>query len=140
MDDKPVFVISIAAELSNMHPQTLRIYERKGLLKPKRSIGKTRLYSEKDVAMLKEIQFLTQETGINLAGVKKIFDLREELDQAQEKLDMAKQEMERVKEQARKELLEIMRANSPQIVLSESRSIANFIKKNMESVFDAEIE
>ena len=75
--DRPVYVISVAAELVEMHPQTLRLYERKGLIKPKRSSGKTRLYSERDIEKLREIRRLTQELGVNLAGVEEIMRLRD---------------------------------------------------------------
>lgn len=77
--DRPVYIISVAAELVDMHPQTLRLYERKGLIRPKRSGGKTRLYSERDVEKLREIRRLTQEMGVNLAGVEEIIRLRDEL-------------------------------------------------------------
>jgi MerR family transcriptional regulator/heat shock protein HspR len=130
-DDRPVFIISVAAELSSMHPQTLRIYERKGLLRPKRSKGKSRLYSEKDIAQLKEIQILTQGIGINLAGVKKIFNMKKELESAEKRLDTAKRELDNIKEQSRREILEILRANSPQIVLSQSRSITRIVGRSI---------
>lgn len=85
--DRPVYVISVAAELVDMHPQTLRLYERKGLIRPRRSSGKTRLYSDRDVEHLREIRRLTQELGINLAGVEEIMRLRFELDGAQDRLE-----------------------------------------------------
>ncbi len=85
--DKGVFVISVAAELVDMHPQTLRLYERKNLIRPKRSSGKTRLYSERDVLHLKDIKRLTQELGVNLAGVEEVMRLRFELDDAQDRLE-----------------------------------------------------
>ena len=85
--DRPVYVISVAAELVDMHPQTLRLYERKGLIRPRRSSGKTRLYSERDVEHLREIRRLTQELGVNLAGVEEIMRLRFELDSAQDRLE-----------------------------------------------------
>ena len=78
--DRPVYVISIAAELVDMHPQTLRLYERKQLIRPGRSSGKTRLYSERDIEHLREIRRLTQELGVNLAGVEEIMRLRHQLD------------------------------------------------------------
>src|SRR5690625_5468374 len=78
--DKPLYVISVAAELVDMHPQTLRLYERKGLIEPSRSAGKTRLYSQRDVEHLREIRRLTQELGVNLAGVGEIIRLRRTLD------------------------------------------------------------
>lgn len=80
--NRPVYVISVAAELVDMHPQTLRLYERKGLIRPGRSSGKTRLYSERDIEHLREIRRLTQELGVNLAGVEEIMRLRHELDGA----------------------------------------------------------
>lgn len=81
--DKPLYVISVAAELVDMHPQTLRLYERKGLIEPSRSAGKTRLYSQRDVEHLREIRRLTQELGVNLAGVEEIIRLRRRLDDLQ---------------------------------------------------------
>jgi MerR family transcriptional regulator/heat shock protein HspR len=85
--DKPLYVISVAAELVDMHPQTLRLYERKGLIEPSRSAGKTRLYSQRDVEHLKEIRRLTQELGVNLAGVEEIIRLRKKLDSLQDKME-----------------------------------------------------
>lgn len=80
MYDEPVYMISVAAKLAGMHPQTLRIYERKKLIHPKRTPGSTRLYSQRDVDRLKLIQVLTQELGVNLAGVIKIFELQDEIE------------------------------------------------------------
>lgn len=84
---RPVYVISVAAELVDMHPQTLRLYERKGLIRPGRSSGKTRLYSERDIEHLREIRRLTQELGVNLAGVEEIMRLRHELDASRAHLE-----------------------------------------------------
>ncbi|MBQ6586200.1 MAG: helix-turn-helix transcriptional regulator [Coriobacteriales bacterium] len=77
--DRPLYMISVAAELTGMHPQTLRIYEAKGLVKPKRSAGNTRMYSQADIERLELVSQLTAE-GINLAGVMRILDLKERLD------------------------------------------------------------
>ena len=85
--DRPLYVISVAAELVDMHPQTLRLYERKGLIEPSRSSGKTRLYSQRDIEHLKEIRRLTQELGVNLAGVEEIIRLRRKLDSMQGKME-----------------------------------------------------
>ncbi len=85
--DKPLYVISVAAELVDMHPQTLRLYERKGLIEPSRSAGKTRLYSQRDVEHLREIRRLTQELGVNLAGVEEIIRLRRTLDELQNSME-----------------------------------------------------
>jgi MerR family transcriptional regulator/heat shock protein HspR len=79
-DERAVYIISVAAELAGVHPQTLRIYERKGLLRPKRTQGNTRRYSDADVELLRSIQALTQNEGINLAGVKRIMELRAQMD------------------------------------------------------------
>ncbi len=82
-DDRPLYVISVAAELVDMHPQTLRLYERKGLIEPSRSSGQTRLDSQRDIDHLREIRRLTQELGVNLAGVEEIIRLRRQLDDLQ---------------------------------------------------------
>ena len=78
--DRGVFMISVAAELAEMHPQTLRMYEARGLIEPKRSPKGTRLYSQKDVDRLRRIQEMTAELGMNLAGVERVFELEEQLD------------------------------------------------------------
>ncbi len=85
--DKPLYVISVAAELVDMHPQTLRLYERKGLIEPSRSAGKTRLYSQRNIEQLREIRRLTQELGVNLAGVEEIIKLRRRLDLIQDNME-----------------------------------------------------
>jgi MerR family transcriptional regulator, heat shock protein HspR len=78
--DRGVFMISVAAELAEMHPQTLRMYEARGLIEPKRSPKGTRLYSQKDVDRLRRIQEMTAELGMNLAGVERVFELEEQLE------------------------------------------------------------
>jgi len=78
-DDSPVFVISVAAELSGMHPQTLRQYDRLGLVTPGRAGGGGRRYSSRDVALLREVQRLSQEEGVNLAGIKRVIDLENQV-------------------------------------------------------------
>jgi MerR family transcriptional regulator, heat shock protein HspR len=100
-EDRAVYIISVAAELAGVHPQTLRIYERKGLVAPKRTSGNTRRYSDRDIALLRQIQDLTQESGINLAGVKMIIELqaqltalRAETDELQERLREREQDVE----------------------------------------------
>ncbi|MBI3648505.1 MAG: helix-turn-helix transcriptional regulator [Actinobacteria bacterium] len=84
-EELAVYIISVAAELAGVHPQTLRIYERKGLLRPKRTSGNTRRYSERDIRHLQMIQDLTQEQGVNLAGVKLIIEMQAELDALRKK-------------------------------------------------------
>jgi MerR family transcriptional regulator, heat shock protein HspR len=86
-DDRPVYMISVAAELAGVHPQTLRIYERKGLVRPKRTQGNTRRYSDADVELLRWIQALTQDEGINLAGVKHIMEMRAQLDELRSRVE-----------------------------------------------------
>jgi MerR family transcriptional regulator/heat shock protein HspR len=81
-----VFMISVAAELAEMHPQTLRMYEARGLITPKRSPKRTRLYSQEDVERLRRIQEMTAELGLNLAGVERVLALEEELDRARNRL------------------------------------------------------
>jgi MerR family transcriptional regulator/heat shock protein HspR len=81
-EDMPVYVISVAASLSGMHPQTLRGYERVGLVTPRRSAGGGRRYSMRDILALREVQRLSQEEGINLNGIKRILDLEREVQQA----------------------------------------------------------
>jgi MerR family transcriptional regulator, heat shock protein HspR len=82
-NDQAIYIISVAAELAGVHPQTLRVYERKGLVTPKRTQGNTRRYSERDIELLRRIQELTQE-GINLAGVMRILELEDELEHLRE--------------------------------------------------------
>jgi len=92
-DDRAVYVISVAAELAGMHPQTLRIYERKGLLAPQRTAGNSRRYSERDIERLRAIQELTQKAGINLAGVKLIMQMQERLEEMQRRAQRLEQEL-----------------------------------------------
>ena len=93
MDDRPRYMISVAAELVGMHPQTLRIYEAKGLVRPKRTPGNTRLYSEADLERLRLIQRLTGQLGLNLAGVETVLRLEDELGKMQKRLDRMEREM-----------------------------------------------
>jgi MerR family transcriptional regulator, heat shock protein HspR len=93
MDDRPRYMISVAADLVGMHPQTLRIYEQKGLVQPKRTAGNTRLYSELDIERLRLIQRLTTEIGLNLAGVERVLHLEDELQQMKRRLARMEAEM-----------------------------------------------
>src|SRR4051794_32351210 len=93
MDDRPRYMISVAADLVGMHPQTLRIYENKGLIRPKRTGGNTRLYSETDLDRLRLIQRLTTELGLNLAGVEQVLRLEDELRRMHARLDRMEREM-----------------------------------------------
>ena len=93
MDDRPRYMISVAADLVGMHPQTLRMYEQKGLVRPKRTPGGTRLYSEADVERLRIIQRLTTELGLNLAGVELVLRLEDELRKAHAQIDRLQQQL-----------------------------------------------
>jgi MerR family transcriptional regulator, heat shock protein HspR len=92
---RPRYMISVAAELVGMHPQTLRIYEQKGLVRPKRTAGNTRLYSDSDVERLRLIQQLTSEVGLNLVGVARVLHMEDELQRMRRRLERMEQEMRR---------------------------------------------
>ncbi len=93
MDDRPRYMISVAAQLVGMHPQTLRIYEDKGLIRPQRTAGNTRLYSELDLERLRLIQRLTTELGLNLAGVEQVLRLQDEVVRMRRQMDRMEREM-----------------------------------------------
>ena len=93
--ERPRYMISVAAELVGMHPQTLRIYESKGLVRPRRTPGNTRLYSEADLERLRLIHRLTTELGLNLAGVETVIRLEDELGKARARLDRLERELRR---------------------------------------------
>ena len=111
-----VYMISVAAELSGMHPQTLRIYESRGLVSPKRSEGRTRLYSQEDVERLRRIQQLTSELGMNLAGVEKVFELEEEMDRMQRRMKQLERQALRAKAELEEELERIRRSYRRELV------------------------
>ena len=91
--DQPVFVISVAAELAGLHAQTLRSYDRLGLVSPGRSAGGGRRYSARDIALLREVQRLSQEEGVNLAGIKRIIELEQLVDELRGRLDAMAEEL-----------------------------------------------
>ena len=91
--DEPIYVISVAARLLEVHPQTLRYYERAGLLKPTRSSGKIRLYSQREIERLRKIMRLTTELGVNLAGAEVIIDLTERLDALQQQMKQREEQL-----------------------------------------------
>ena len=101
-DDRPIYMISVAADLVGMHPQTLRIYESKGLVRPKRTAGNTRLYSERDVERLRVIQKLTTELGLNLSGVELVLKLEDQLQRLQARIDRLEREKREAVEQVHK--------------------------------------
>jgi MerR family transcriptional regulator, heat shock protein HspR len=103
MDDRPRYMISVAADLVGMHPQTLRIYEAKGLVTPKRTAGNTRLYSEADLERLRLINQLTTELGLNLAGVEHVIRLEEQLRRMQRQMERLEREMRARLEEVRRQ-------------------------------------
>ena len=110
--ERPRYMISVAADLVGMHPQTLRIYEAKGLVRPGRTPGGTRLYSERDLARLRLIQRLTTELGLNLAGVEHVLRLEDELRKMQAR-------MERLERELREEIRTVHKTYRREIVLYE---------------------
>jgi MerR family transcriptional regulator, heat shock protein HspR len=107
--DRGVFMISVAAELAAMHPQTLRMYEARGLIEPKRSPKGKRLYSQADVERLRRIQEMTTEWGMNLAGVEKVFELEDQLNRMQRKLAQLEHRSEQLLEEIRARQAEVER-------------------------------
>jgi MerR family transcriptional regulator, heat shock protein HspR len=114
-EERAVYFISVAAELAGVHPQTLRMYERRGLLAPKRTSGNTRRYSERDIARIQMIQELTQRDGISLAGVKLFIEMREQLALMRQRTE----ELER-------ELLDQMRRRQARAEIVPLRSVRTF--------------
>jgi MerR family transcriptional regulator/heat shock protein HspR len=102
--DRAVYIISVAAELAGVHPQTLRIYERKGLLRPARTAGNTRRYSDRDIERLRMIQRLTQDQGLNLAGVKMIVEMGDEIDRMRQRVSALDTELQRARRRLRDEI------------------------------------
>ncbi|CAN5655076.1 hypothetical protein BH24ACT15_BH24ACT15_15710 [soil metagenome] len=117
MRERAVYIISVAAELAGVHPQTLRTYERRGLLKPARTSGGTRRYSARDVERVLLIQDLTQGDGINLAGVLRILALQDRLEQLESRLQSAKAEVAEVKSEAEQTLRDLRAASRSEVVL-----------------------
>jgi MerR family transcriptional regulator/heat shock protein HspR len=115
--DRGVYMISVAAELAGMHPQTLRIYEARGLITPKRSPKKTRLYSQEDVERLRRIQELTSDFGMNLAGVERVFQLEGEMERMERRMARLEKLAERVEKQLQEELERVHRSYRRELVL-----------------------
>lgn len=116
-----VFMISVAAELAEMHPQTLRMYEQRGLICPKRSPKGTRLYSQEDVDRLRRIQEMTTDLGLNLAGVERVLALEEQLSGAQRQLEELEEELEVARRTLRGELVPVSRTSTAIIRASDAR-------------------
>jgi MerR family transcriptional regulator, heat shock protein HspR len=117
-----VYMISVAAELAGMHPQTLRIYEARGLITPKRSPKNTRLYSRDDVERLLRIQALTSEMGMNLAGVEKVFELEEEMERMRRRMRALERQAAKVQRELSAELERVRRSVKRELVLYEPPS------------------
>ena len=111
-DDEPCYIISVAAKLVNLHPQTLRYYERLGLVQPTRSSGNVRLYSPRDISRLRKIVRLTDELGLNLAGVEVIMRMSERMRELQRQMEMMQTEFE-MEIQRLRSLLRQARASNP---------------------------
>jgi MerR family transcriptional regulator, heat shock protein HspR len=125
VDDRAVYVISVAAELAGVHPQTLRIYERKGLVQPKRTAGNSRRYSARDVARLRMIQRLTQEQGMNLAGVRMMLEMESELARMRRRAERLAAELAEQRRRSREALEHMERRNPPSAIvpLSAARRV-----------------
>jgi MerR family transcriptional regulator, heat shock protein HspR len=111
-----VFMISVAAELADMHPQTLRMYEARGLIEPQRSPKGTRLYSQDDVDRLRRIQQMTTDLGLNLAGVERVLELEAQLERATRRLEALERRSERMREEMAAEVERVRRSLKAEIV------------------------
>jgi MerR family transcriptional regulator/heat shock protein HspR len=127
-----VYMISVAAELAGMHPQTLRIYETRGLITPKRSPKNTRLYSQADVDRLRRIQELTNDLGMNLAGVERVFELEEELEKMRRRLRNLERHAQRVQDELQREVERVRRSLKYELVPYEPPSQALLPRKDRE--------
>lgn len=118
-----MYIISVAAELAGVHPQTLRTYERKGLVSPVRTAGGTRRYSQRDVERVRLVQELTRGEGVNLAGVVRILDMQDRLEEVERDLARAQRSAKRLREQMRQEMREQLRRTSAELVLYRPSAI-----------------
>jgi MerR family transcriptional regulator, heat shock protein HspR len=116
-DDHPRYSISVAAELASMHPQTLRTYETKGLVRPRRTPGGTRRYSDRDVERLRKVAVLTGELGLNLAGAMRVLDLEDAMEQMAAEVVSLRAELAAASEQLRRELTRVHRSYRRDLVL-----------------------
>ena len=114
---RPLFMISVAAELAEMHPQTLRMYERRGLIRPQRSSKSTRLYSLDDIDRLRRIQQLVTESGLNLAGVERVLEMEESVEDLQRRVQELQAELARFVAEAGEQLEAVHRRYRKELVL-----------------------
>ena len=121
---RAVFMISVAAELADMHPQTLRMYEQRGLIAPKRSPKGTRLYSQEDVERLRRIQEMTVELGMNLAGVERVLALESELERMRHRIDQLERKSARLQEEMQRAVENVHRSYRAEIVRYEKPKVA----------------
>ena len=128
-----VFVISVAAELAGVHPQTLRIYERRGLIEPYRTPGGTRRYSQEDLDRLALIQELTEQ-GLNLEGVKKVLELRERVVKLEKELSGIREELSAAEEQVGREIAEVHRSYRRDIILR--RQLHPDVRRRIRDLFE----
>src|SRR5688572_12280487 len=133
-------MISVAAELAGMHPQTLRIYEARGLITPKRSPKNTRLYSHEDVVRLRRIQELTTELGMNLAGVERVFELEKELERMRRRVRNLERQAERVQAELQEEIERVRRSFKRELVVYEPPSQALMPAKSRDRAVRIPIE
>lgn len=114
--ERGVFMISVAAELAGMHPQTLRMYEQRGLITPKRSPRNTRLYSQGDVERLRRIQALTSDQGLNLAGVEAVLEMEERMERLERRLERMRKEARAMEERMEEEVERVRRSFRAELV------------------------
>jgi MerR family transcriptional regulator/heat shock protein HspR len=126
---RPVYMIGIASELIGVHPQTLRMYEQKGLLRPRKSIKNTRLYSQEDVDLGRYIKRLTQEMGMNLAGVKKVIDLERQVAKLEAEIDALREELDQQELEHSRLIAEIHQSYRRELVLMPRGELARSRRK-----------
>jgi MerR family transcriptional regulator, heat shock protein HspR len=127
---RPVYMIGIASELIGVHPQTLRMYEQKGLLRPRKSIKNTRLYSQEDVDLGRYIQRLTQEMGMNLAGVSKVIDLERQVAKLKAEVNALREELDRKEREHSRLIAEVHQSYKRELVLMPRGELARSGRKD----------
>jgi MerR family transcriptional regulator/heat shock protein HspR len=130
---RPVYMIGIASELIGVHPQTLRMYEQKGLLRPRKSIKNTRLYSQEDVDLGRYIQRLTQEMGMNLAGVRKVIDLERQVARLEAEIRALREELERQELEYGRLIAEVHKSYKRELVLMPRGELAELARSRRKS-------